>query len=164
MACKPTPHSTCLTIHGFRKTDKCSRTTIGYIRATGLYTVGIAASWENRVGWEYGEHAIEFGENLSDFATHCLGGVLTKGEIVRRPPPQAPPQGRPLGIAPTIHGLAKPIRGIVGAIPSGRAGYISPEYLSSTISRDIFSFFLFWTWRSGLRARGSFPGRGRLPG
>src|SRR6266699_1622493 len=80
MACKPTPHSTCLTIHGFRKTDKCSRTTIGYIRATGLYTVGIAASWENRVGWEYGENAIEFGENLSDFATHCLGGHVSSYE------------------------------------------------------------------------------------
>src|SRR5437667_7603119 len=31
--------------------------------------------------------------------------------------PIAPPQGRPQGIAPTIHGPGKPICGIVGAIP-----------------------------------------------
>jgi len=31
-------------------------------------------------------------------------------------------RGRPQGIAPTIHGLAKLIRRIVGAIPCGRPG------------------------------------------
>jgi hypothetical protein len=53
MACKPTPDvlSICVTIHELGKTDKYSRTTTGYKRATGPTTFGLPDSWENQVRW-----------------------------------------------------------------------------------------------------------------
>ena len=43
----------------------------------------------------------------------CLAGGLPPKRELQEP-------GRPQGIAPAIHGLGKPTRGIVGAIPCGR--------------------------------------------
>src|SRR5438132_14393333 len=66
---------------------------------------------------------------ISDTASRATASL----QCARKPPgrPQASrataslqgdrkPPGRPQGIAPTIHGLAKLIRCIVGAIPCGR--------------------------------------------